>query len=199
MRGLHARTTGFSLIELMVTLAVLSILMIVAIPSFIDFRERAAVRGAGDQMMSFWANARLEAVKRNQPVTVSIRTTATTMCLGASTTAALCTCFAPAATTTCNVAQFPDSATQSDWRGVTVVGTPTLGAPDTDADGMATIDPKRGYLTASTDVGGVTVQSPGQNAFRLRLYIDQWAKPYLCAPTDSPRILSDYSTRTCSP
>ena len=55
---------GFTLIELMVALAVLAILAVVAIPSFIDFRERAAVRGAGDQLVSFWANARLEALKR---------------------------------------------------------------------------------------------------------------------------------------
>lgn len=191
---------GFTLIELMVSIAVLSILLIAAIPSFIDFRERAAVRGAGDQLVSFWANAKLEAVKRNQPVIVTIRTTATTMCLGASTTAGPCTCDAAAgAATTCDVARYPDPTAQGDWRGVTVVGKPTLGSPDTDTDGVATIDPKRGYLTSSGDVGGVTIQSPGQNAFRLRLYIDQWAKPYLCAPTNSPRILSDYSTRTCSP
>ena len=198
MRRLYPK--GFTLIELMVSIAVLSILLVIAIPSFIDFRERAAVRGAGDQMVSFWANAKLEAVKRNQPVTVSIRTTATTMCLGASTTAALCTCSPPTGTASdCDVAVYPDVSSQADWRGVTVVSTPTLGAPDGDADGMATIDPKRGYLTIASDIGGMTVQSPGSKAFRLRLYVDRWARPYLCAPTDSPRILSDYSTRTCAP
>jgi Tfp pilus assembly protein FimT len=46
----------------MVTLAVLSILLVAAIPSFIEFRQRAAVRGAGDQLVSFWANAKLEAL-----------------------------------------------------------------------------------------------------------------------------------------
>lgn len=200
MRRLSPDIKGFTLIELMVTLAVLSILVIAAIPSFTDFRERAVVRGAGDQMLSFWANARLEAVKRNRPITVSIRTSGTDMCLGASTTAALCSCFAVAGSaTTCDVARYPDPSAGSDWRGVTVVGQPNLGPTDTDADGMATIDPKRGYLSDSADVGGLTIQSPGQHAFRLRLYVDQWAKPYLCAPTNSPRILSDYSSRTCSP
>jgi len=122
------------------------------------------------------------------------------MCLGASTTAALCTCFAPAGTaTTCDVARYPDPTAQNDWRGVTVVGKPTLGPVDTDDDGMATIEPKRGYLLDDSDVGGITVQSPGEKAFRLRLYVDRWARPYLCAPTDSPRILSDYSNRTCAP
>jgi prepilin-type N-terminal cleavage/methylation domain-containing protein len=195
---------GFTLIELMVAVAIFALLAILAIPSFIEFRERIAVRGAGDQMVSFWANARLEAVKRNQNVTVSIRTTATTMCLGASTTGALCRCFDTAAATDCNVAQYPGSTSststsQPEWHGVTVVGTPDLGSPDSDADGMAIIDPKRGYLATAGDVGGVTIKSPGANKYRLRLYVDRWARPYLCVPTNSPRVLSDYSNRTCAP
>jgi type IV fimbrial biogenesis protein FimT len=199
MPGSKATAAGFTLIELMVTLAVLTILMIVAIPSFIDFKERTAVRGAGDQLVSFWADAKLEAVKRNQPVSVTIRKSGSLMCMGASTASAGCNCFNASA---CDVAQYPadSSATaQSDWRGVTMVGQPTLGPTDNDDIGLATIDPKRGYLTDGVDVGGVTVQSPGQKAFRLRLYVDRWARPYLCAPTNSPRILSDYSTRTCAP
>ena len=200
MREPHAMPKGFTLIELMVSLAVLSILMIAAIPSFIDFRERAAVRGAGDQLVSFWANAKLEALKRDQPIYVSIKKSGTNMCMGASSTvAAGCDCFTGAA---CDVAQYPgdnSAAAQANWRDVTMVGQPTLGPTDTDDDGVATIDPKRGYLSDAADVGGVTIQSPGAHAFRLRLYVDRWARPYLCAPTDSPRILSDYSTRTCAP
>ncbi len=198
MRYSRPAGAGFTLIELMVTLAVLAVLAVVAIPSFIDFRERAAVRGAGDQLVSFWANAKLEAVKRDQPISISIRKSGSTqMCIGASTTAALCDCFTANA---CDVGQYPAStAAQADWRGVTMVGQPTLGPTDDDDDGLATIDPKRGYLATDSDVGGVTIQSPGGKYFRLRLYVDRWARPYLCAPTDSPRLLSDYSTRTCAP
>ena len=186
---------GFTLIELMVTLAVLAILLAAAIPAFVDFRERAAVRGAGSELVSFWANAKMEAIKRDVPITVALRKDAGgQVCLGASTAATACDCFTQNA---CDVAEFP--STQGDWQGATMVGNPTLGPTDTDGDGVATIDPKRGYLTDSTDVGGMTIQSPGQHAFRLRFYVDRWARPYLCAPTNSPRILSDYSTRTCAP
>lgn len=199
MPGSKASIAGFTLIELMVTLAVLTILMIVAIPSFIDFKERAAVRGAGDQLVSFWADAKLEAVKRNQPIAITIRKSGTSMCMGATTVSTGCNCFTAGA---CDVAQYPadsTAASQAIWRGVTMLGQPTLGPTDNDDIGLATIDPKRGYLSDGTDVGGVTVQSPGQKAFYLRLYVDRWARPYLCAPTNSPRILSDYSTRTCAP
>lgn len=187
---------GFTLIELMVALAVLAILAVVAIPSFIDFRERAAVRGAGDQLVSFWANARLEALKRDRLISVSIKKSGNTMCMGASTTSTGCDCFTAGA---CDVDQYP--STQADWRGVTIPSAlkPTLGPTDTDDDGLAIIDPKRGYLADATDVGGVTIQSPGANAYRLRLYVDRWARPYLCMPTDSPRGLPDYGTRTCAP
>lgn len=186
---------GFTLIELMVTIAVLAILLVVAIPSFVEFRERAAVRGAGDQLVAFWANAKLEALKRDQPISVSIKKSGTTMCMGASTViTAVCDCFSA---TACDVDRYPP--VQADWRGVAMVGTPTLGPADSDDDGLAVIDPKRGYLSDADDVGGVTIQSPGSNVYRLKLYVDRWAKPYLCMPTDSPRKLPDFGTRSCAP
>jgi prepilin-type N-terminal cleavage/methylation domain-containing protein len=197
MRGsLHK---GFTLVELMVTIAVFTILTVVAIPSFLDLRERTAVRGAGDQLVSFWANARLEALKRDQPITVAVHVSGANTCIGATTVSAGCDCFTAAA---CNVGQYPNSsaaADQADWHGATAVGHPTLGPTDTDDDGLATIDPKRGYLSDSGDVGGVTMKSPGKGRYRLRLYVDRWARPYLCNPTDAAVTLPDYATRTCAP
>ena len=192
-----AKHRGFTLIELMVTIAVLAILAALAIPSFLDFRERTAVRGAGDQLVSFWANARLEALKRDRAVTVALKTSSGNVCMGATTVATGCDCFTANA---CDISQFPESsAAAADWRGATAVGKPTLGPTDSDDTGLATIDPKRGALTDSSDVGGVTIQSPGNQNYRLRLYVDRWARAYLCSPTDSPRTLPDYTTRTCAP
>ena len=68
---------GVTLIELMVTLAVLAILLMMAVPSFNEFRQRSALRGASDQFISFWANSRLEALKRNSLVKVSMSTSGT--------------------------------------------------------------------------------------------------------------------------
>lgn len=190
-----AGNRGFTLIELMVSIAILGVLIAVAIPTFRDSRERASVRGAGDQLVSFWANARLEALKRNQPIAVSLKTNASGgMCIGADTdTSAACDCFTSAA---CDIGQYP--TTQGDWSGATAVGNPTLGDDDTDVVGMATIDPKRGLLDDASAVGGVTVQSSNTHKFQLRFHVDRWARPLLCAPTGSGlAVLPDYTTRTC--
>ena len=193
MQSARSSSPGFTLIELMVTVAVFTILAVIAIPSFIELRERMALRGASDQLVSFWANAKMEAVKRHTSLAITIRKSGTTMCMGATATLTGCNCFTANA---CEIDQYP--ADQADWRGVTMVGNPTLGADDTDDIGLAIVDPKRGYLDTATDVGGATLVS-SQNRYRTKLYVDRWARPMLCAPTDSPKILSELADRTCAP
>ena len=70
MRPARPATAGFTLIELMVTIAVMFSFFLMAIPSFATMRQRAALRGAGDEVLAFWNEARFEAVKRNQMVKV---------------------------------------------------------------------------------------------------------------------------------
>lgn len=193
MQGARSKSLGFTLIELMVTVAVFTILAVIAIPSFIELRERMAVRGAADQLVSFWANAKLEAVKRHTSLAVTVRKSGTTMCMGATTVLTGCDCFTAGA---CNVDQYP--VDQGDWRGVTMFGQPTLGPIDSDDVGLAVVNPRRAYLDTATDVGGATLVS-SQGRYRIKLYVDRWARPMLCAPTDSPRLLSELASRTCAP
>ena len=46
-----SRVRGFTLIELMITLAVIVVLMLVSIPSFQAYRQRAAVRAVSEQAL----------------------------------------------------------------------------------------------------------------------------------------------------
>lgn len=61
---------GFTLIELMVSIAVASILLAVAIPSFSDFIKRSRITSQQDSLYSGLMFARSEAVNRAQNVTV---------------------------------------------------------------------------------------------------------------------------------
>jgi prepilin-type N-terminal cleavage/methylation domain-containing protein len=194
------RASGFTLIELMVTLTVVFVLALIAIPSFLAVRQRAALRGAGDQALSLWNQARFEAAKRNTMVKVGVHVDGTAFCLGAATTTNAsdttpCDCSSAAPTTNvCDVARFPDS--QDEWRGVTLSGTPTLG----NNNGVAVIDPRLTSLSDSTAVGTVTMAAPpGRISYKLNLHVDALGRAVLCESTADTNPMSDYSDRRCSP
>ena len=79
--------SGFTLIELMVSLTVLAILAMVATPSYLDFFDRTRVRGAADDVVSLVANARAEAVKNDLDVSLAMTGSGTAWCLGGNASA----------------------------------------------------------------------------------------------------------------
>ena len=79
---------GFTLVECMVTLAVLVVLVTVAMPSFVDFFDRHAVRGAAEHVVSLISDARAEAVKTDLDVSVATAGSGTAWCIGANSAAA---------------------------------------------------------------------------------------------------------------
>lgn len=68
--GFAARGAGFTLLELMITVTVLSILLGIAIPSFQDLMRRNRLATQTNELISSLALARSEAVKRGVRVTV---------------------------------------------------------------------------------------------------------------------------------
>lgn len=78
------RLAGFTLIELMVALAVLLILTVLAVPSFTTYLDKARVRGAADDVISTLAQARQAAVKFDRGVRVATVGSGATWCLGAN-------------------------------------------------------------------------------------------------------------------
>jgi len=59
---------GFSLIELIVVIALIAILTAIAVPSYQSFMVRSRLKGAARQVMSDLMNARMMAVNQNQKV-----------------------------------------------------------------------------------------------------------------------------------
>ncbi len=70
MRARAVRPVGFTLIELMVTLAIAAILMMVAVPSFTAFQRNAELTATANTFLAAINSARSEAMKRNLPAVV---------------------------------------------------------------------------------------------------------------------------------
>lgn len=68
------RFAGFTLIELMIVLAVLVIIITLAAPSFNDAMERRRLAGAGDEIFNAVNYARSEAIMRNTDVLIRFQT-----------------------------------------------------------------------------------------------------------------------------
>jgi type IV fimbrial biogenesis protein FimT len=74
---------GFSLVELMIGVAVLAIIMSIAFPSFNAMLKNSQIRNATESIQNGIQMARAEAVKRNTPVQFDLRGTnsAWTICV----------------------------------------------------------------------------------------------------------------------
>lgn len=188
---------GFTLIELMITITVLAVLLIIAIPSFNDFRQRAAIRGAADQIASFWGDARFEALRRNEFVKVGFRgAPGANFCIGAATTTdpaddTSCDCLTANA---CNVSAYPGD--QTEWRNISVHTATTMGDDD---GGVIVIDPKRGNITETGDVGRIFLKSPDSSDanYRLNIDFDRNGRAVICEPSAATNKLPQFTNRRC--
>ncbi len=77
----RSRQFGFTIIELMVTLAVVTILAALAVPSIRDLRDKASLRGATDDIVNLLNVARGIAIKLQRNVSVTINSS--NWCAGA--------------------------------------------------------------------------------------------------------------------
>jgi len=78
------RQAGFTLVELMITVVVMVILAIIAVPSFATYMEKSRLRGAADAIVSTIADARQGGVKHDRDVELTVVGVDGTWCLGAN-------------------------------------------------------------------------------------------------------------------
>ena len=80
MLRMARRARGFSLVELMIGIAILSMLLALGLPSFRSFLQNSQIRNAAETTMQGLNLARAEAVRRNTPVRFTLVTSLTATC-----------------------------------------------------------------------------------------------------------------------
>ena len=85
MNKFSKKPYGFTLVELMVTIAIAAILMMVAVPSYTDFIKRNTVESLQSRLSAAVVTARTEAASRNVTTTLCPSSTGTS-CTGDATT-----------------------------------------------------------------------------------------------------------------
>lgn len=66
------RMRGLSLVEMMAVLAIISILLMVGVPSMSDYLQNSRLRAVGEQLSSDLKAARVEALNRNRMTTFTV-------------------------------------------------------------------------------------------------------------------------------
>lgn len=173
------KSTGLTLIELMVVVVIVGIFAAAAAPNFTSFIDKSRVKGAADDVASLIASARTGAVKRSRNVTVAVTGTAnsTTWCLGGSESpapasagalmpaSAACTC---TTANSCQVDGRPAVVSAADYPGVTIGALPAA----------FTFDGRLGVLDNLAATPGVTLTSAG--GYQLTVSVSPMGQTRVC-------------------
>lgn len=197
---------GFTLIELMVTLVVLTVLVTMAVPSFMDYFEKARVRGAADQVTNLLARARQAAVKTNMPIgIVAIEKSGGGWCVGARQPAEPAAwALRPSTASTCNcetassVCQVEGEALFVDSSGLGGDRAPIVDVTDFDFS----YTPKLGGVSGNGAPGKAFLQSAASNLsitspngrYEVRVVVTPLGQSYACIPNGKPPF---FSYRNC--
>lgn len=164
--------TGFTLIEMIVTVAVLAILLGLAVPAFQDTLAKRRLVGAAEQLYADLHYARGEAIKRNADVMVSL-SAGTDWCYGIALAA--CACGGTAGS--CQLDGVDKAVSGANFRGVSLAE--NLG-------GSTRFEPRRG--TAPGGNGTATLSSTYGS---IKIIVGSLGRVRICS--DSP-TLSQYDT-----
>jgi len=173
-RDMHTQP-GFSMVELMITVAVLAIIATIAVPSFTNMIQNARIRTAAESIQNGLQVARAEAVKRNTLVKFQLN--------------------ADSSWVACVVANVADNCVNDPANADYIQGRST--AEGSTADVTATVTPAGNTTVVFTGLG-LTAQ--GSNPFTQ---VDVDMDPLVMDPADSIelRILlgTGGSVRMCNP
>jgi len=160
------QTAGFTLTELMVTIAIVGIIASMAVPSFQDMIERNRLKEAAESLKSDLMFARTEAIKQSTNLNVSIAINGSSWCYGIDEDNSSCNC-----------------STAGDCAIKTVDGSQFQGVT-LDADDDTVFDFRRGTATAI----GSTLST---SHYAARLIVSNSGRIRICSP-DSTKAIGGY-------
>lgn len=168
-----SRPGGFTLVELLVTLAVLAILLALAVPSFNDLIDRSRLTSAADTLYADLQFARSEAIRNNQNVVVGFQS-GSAWCYGMVLGSSACDCSVSnsAAANYCALKR----VTAADFSHVSIPDAASI----TFAASQTGFDPVRGVALAA---GAVTLQSTLGKQATVSLAL--LGRVSLCSPAGS--------------
>ena len=179
---------GVTLIELMVTVAVLAVIATLAAPSFSDFLQRYRLRGAAEDIASLVAGARVEAVMSNRAVGVVFAGADAAWCVGAVSAPDPAT---PGdlipGTATCDCSSNADACkTGGRVSVVDASGHGGVGIGSTPSPAAVTFNRLTGVVAPITGTVA-TLQSPNAK-YSLEVRITPLGHALTCVPAGSPAM-----------
>lgn len=181
----NRRPRGFTLIELMITVAVLAVLMALAAPSFKEFFEKARLRGAVDDTVALLNKARAEAVKRDRNVAVSLGGTSTAWCVGANAAPEPAANELAPAAAACDCTDDIPVCRIGDERTIVAAGDQYRGVSFSATAGTLFFDRKLGTLTTLTAGTPITASSES-GRFDLQFQVQPLGHVRVCIPAGKP-------------
>ena len=199
----HTATRGVTLIELLVGMAIISMLLFVGVPSFATFLQNTQIRNAAETSSAGINLARAEAVRRNATVRFQFVTTLTSACALSNSSlnwvvsladpTGLCN-IAPSATTAPQIVQ-----TRSGSEGTNNITMAATGGTTITFNGLGRVTGTSiTQIDFSNSHGGTCEHlDPTNGTMRcLRLMISTGGQAKLCDPKVSTAG-PPYDTRAC--
>jgi len=162
---------GFTLVELLIVIAIIAILLSLAAPSFNEFFEKNRLKRAAEEVYGLVTKARAETVIRDADMTVAVDTA--TWCLGYAATPGCDCTLAVGEAASCSVS---------------VAGTPVLQVVD--ASSFSGIDIDNGsndstFMSVQGTADGGNIHLKTDGGWELKVIVSGMGRVRICAPVDS--------------